>query len=46
MWGLRWETSSPRADAELLGLAKLPGCEKAKQTLGIYREAQRHLRAP
>lgn len=45
MWGLGWETSSPRVDAELLGLAKLLGCEKAKQTLGIYKEAHRHLRA-
>lgn len=43
---LRWETSSLRADAELLGLAKMLGCEEAKQTLGIYKQGHRHLRAP
>lgn len=39
-------THSPRADAELLGPARILGCEAAKQTLEIYKQVLRHLRVP
>lgn len=39
-------THSPRADAELLGPAKILVCEAAKQTLEIYNQVLRHLRVP
>lgn len=37
---------SPRADAELLGPAKIMVCEAAKQTLEIYKQVLIHLRVP
>lgn len=37
---------SPRADAELLGPAKILGFEAAKQTLEINKQVLRHLRVP
>jgi len=46
MKGLRGETYSLRAGAELLGPTKALGCEEAKQILGIYKQAHRHLRSP
>lgn len=37
---------SPRTEAELLGPAKILGCDTAEQTLEIYKQVLRHLRAP
>lgn len=44
-WGAQVGCIHPAA-AELLGPAKMMGCEDKKQTSGTHKPAHRHLRAP